>query len=269
MTAGADRAWDAGDIRLSHDGRVAIVTLARGQAMNAINDTIRRGIVRACTEIARDPGVGALLVRAEGDRAFCVGADIKEERAPLNQVESRMLPPDRDYTGALAGLAKPVVAAVHGFCLGGGLEIALACDIRIAAPGASFALPEIDLALIPGAGGTQRLTRLIGVARALDMMMTGERLSAERALDFGLITRLCKTRDALDEVSLTLARSLADKAPIAMAYLKEAVLAGADETLSSGLTRERDLFTLLQATQDRAEAADAFKNKRRPIFVGR
>lgn len=263
------RGWDDGNIRLDHDGQVAILTLARGAAMNAINDTIRRGIVRACTEVAQDKDVGALLLRAEGERAFCVGADIKEERSPLSQVESRMLPPDRDYANALAGLAKPVVAAIHGFCLGGGLEIALACDIRIASADARFALPEIDLALIPGAGGTQRLTRLIGAARALDMMMSGERITAARALDYGLVTRLCDTREELEQSSLALARSLAGKAPIAMAYLKEAVLAGLDDSLSAGLIRERDLFTLLRATQDSAEAAQAFKDKRRPVFTGR
>jgi enoyl-CoA hydratase/carnithine racemase len=269
MTGETGKDWDDGDIRLNHDGKVAVLTLARGSAMNAINDSIRRGIVRACAEVAGDPDVGALLLRADGERAFCVGADIKEDKAPLSQVEGRMLPPDRHYTAALAGLAKPIVAAIHGFCLGGGLEIALACDIRVAAKGASFALPEIDLALIPGAGGTQRLTRLIGAARALDMMMTAERIPADRALAYGLVTRLCDTREALDETALALAHSLAAKAPVAMTYLKEAVLAGAEESLSAGLVRERDLFTLLQATQDRAEAADAFKSKRRPVFVGR
>jgi enoyl-CoA hydratase/carnithine racemase len=263
------RGWDAGDIRLGHDGRVAILTLSRGQAMNAINDAIREGIVRACAEVARDPGVGALLLRAEGDRAFCVGADIKEKSGPFDPIDDRMLPPERDYANALAALPRPVVAAIHGFCLGGGLEIALACEIRIASTDARFALPEIDLALIPGAGGTQRLPRLIGAARALDMMMTGERITAEAALGYGLITRLCDTREALDEAALALARSLAGKAPVAMAYLKEAVRAGLDDGISAGLVRERDLFTLLQATQDRAEAADAFKTKRRPVFVGR
>lgn len=261
----AERGWDAGDIRLGHDGRVAIVTLSRAQAMNAINDPIREGIVRACAEAARDPGVGALLLRAEGDRAFCVGADIKE-KSGFDPVADRRLPPARDYAAALAALPKPVIVAIHGFCLGGGLEIALACDIRIASADARFALPEIDLGLIPGAGGTQRLPRLIGAARALDMMMTGERITAEAALGYGLITRLCDTRAALDAAALALARSLAGKAPVAMAYLKEAM---ADDGLSAGLARERHLFTLLQATQDRAEAAEAFKAKRPPVFTGR
>jgi enoyl-CoA hydratase/carnithine racemase len=261
----AAKGWDAGDVRLDHDGRVAIVTLARAQAMNAINDPIREGLVRACAEVARDPEVGALLLRAEGDRAFCVGADIKE-KSGFDQVGDRMLPPARDYATALAALPKPVVVAIHGFCMGGGLEIALACDIRIASADARFALPEIDLALIPGAGGTQRLPRLIGAARALDMMMTGERITAEAALGYGLITRLCETRAALDEAALALARSLAGKAPVAMAYLKEAVR---DDGLAAGLARERHLFTLLQATRDRAEAAEAFKAKRPPVFIGR
>jgi enoyl-CoA hydratase/carnithine racemase len=256
-------------VSLVRQDGVGIVTLLRADAMNAVNDAIRFGLVSACTEAASDPSVHAVVIRAEGDRAFCVGADIKERRAPLSQAEARTPPADRDYTSAIAAMTKPTIAAIHGFCLGAGLEIALACDIRIASPDASFGLPEVNLGLIPGAGGTQRLSRLIGVGRALDLMLTGDRLDARHALAYGLISRLAANRAELDESAIAMAKALAGKPPLAVRYLKEAVAAGIDGTLSAGLARERDLFTLLLATEDAKEAAEAFKAKRRGIFVGR
>ncbi|MDB5703816.1 MAG: enoyl-CoA hydratase [Sphingomonas bacterium] len=270
MASLIDTPIDASDIvRLERDGAVAVVTLARADAMNAVNDAIRIGLVSACEQAEADPAIRVLVIRAEGERAFCVGADIKEVRPILSQAEMRTPPADRDYTAAIAAMTKPVIAAIHGFCLGAGLEIALACDIRIAAPCASFGLPEVNLGLIPGAGGTQRLSRLIGVGRALDMMLSGDRVDAAKALAYGLVTRLTASRDELDERALALARSLSVKAPLAITYLKEAVIGGLDGTLTAGLARERDLFILLQATEDKAEAAEAFKTKRVPVFVGR
>jgi enoyl-CoA hydratase/carnithine racemase len=256
-------------VRTEIDGNLAIITMARADAMNAVNDALRIGMVSACERAANDPDVRAVLIRAEGERAFCVGADIKEVRPALSQAESRTPPADRDYTTAIAAMTKPVVVAIHGFCLGAGLEIALAGDIRIASAASTFGLPEVNLGLIPGAGGTQRLTKLIGIGRAIDMMLTGERVSAERALDWGIITRLVADRAELDAVSLKLAQGLAGKAPIAIAYLKEAVMAGVESGLTTGLARERDLFTLLKATEDSREAAEAFKAKRAPVFRGR
>lgn len=257
------------DVRLERDGDIAIVTLARSSAMNAVNDALRIGLVRACEQASASSGIKAVLVRADGDRAFCVGADIKEERPPLSPTEARMPPADRDYTHALAAMRKPVVCAIHGFCLGAGLEIALACDIRIASADATFGLPEVNLGLIPGAGGTQRLTRLIGGGRALDMMLSGERIDAAKALEYGLVTRLVPSRAELDAAARALTHVLAAKAPVAVAYLKEAVAAGMDGSLRAGLARERDLFTMLLTTDDKKEAAEAFKAKRPPVFHGR
>jgi enoyl-CoA hydratase/carnithine racemase len=248
---------------------VAVVSLARGEAMNAINDAIRTGLVDACRQVAGDPAIGAMVIQAEGERAFCVGADIKEQRVPLAGTAMRLPSADLDYTSAIAAIDKPVVVAIHGFCLGAGLEIALCGDVRIASACARFALPEVDLALIPGAGGTQRLPRLIGAGRAMDMMLTGERIDAQRALDWGLVTRLVGDRSQLAEAAFELARLLAVKAPLAVRYLKEAVRDGLDGSLAAGLRRERDLFTLLSATSDKAEAAEAFKAKRQATFQGR
>ncbi|MBM6577814.1 enoyl-CoA hydratase/isomerase family protein [Microvirga sp. SRT01] len=260
---------EADSLTLARDGDIAIITLARSSAMNAVNDALRIGLVRACEEVSASPGIKAVLVRAEGERAFCVGADIKEDRPALSPTEARKPPADRDYTNALAAMRKPVVCAIHGFCLGAGLEIALACDIRIASADATFGLPEVNLGLIPGAGGTQRLTRLIGSGRALDMMLSGERIDAARALDYGLVTRLAPSRADLHDAAIALTRALAAKAPVAIAYLKEAVCAGMDGSLGAGLARERDLFTMLLTTEDKKEAAEAFKMKRSPVFQGR
>jgi len=215
---------------------------------------------------AAEPTIRAVLLRAAGERSFCVGADLKEERSPSRLAPSAL---ECDYTAALSALSKPVVVAIHGFCLGAGLEIALVCDVRIASPEASFALPEVNLGLIPGAGGTQRLARLIGAGRALDMMMTGERISADQALAWGIVTRLASSRPALDEMALMIAKTLASKPPLAVAYLKEVVAEGQDMSLPEGLAREKTLFSLLSKTEDRAEAVDAFRAKRPPRFVGR
>lgn len=256
-------------VRLDLDRGVATITIARADAMNAVNDAVRFGLVSACTTAADDPAVRAVVIRAEGDRSFCVGADIKETRGDLSQAEMRAPPHDRDYTSAIAAMTKPVICAIHGFCLGAGLEIALACDIRIATRDASFGLPEVNLGLIPGAGGTQRLSRLIGLGHALEMMLTGERVGADRALELGLVTRLVDDRETLDASASSLAHQLSTKAPLAVRYLKEAVHAGLDGSLATGLARERDLFAILRNTDDSREAAEAFKAKRSAVFVGR
>jgi enoyl-CoA hydratase/carnithine racemase len=258
-----------GSVRSERDGHIAIITLARPEALNAIDDSIRTGIVAACGSANADREVRVVLIRADGERAFSVGADVKEQRPAGTQIAARRLEPERDYPTAIAGIAKPVIAAIHGFCLGGGLEIALACDIRIASADASFALPEVNLGLIPGAGGTQRLPRLIGLGRALHMMLSGERIDARKALDYGLVTHVVADRGALDAAAVVLARAIAAKPPLALAFLKEAVHSGLDERLNSGLVLERDLFTLLLQTEDRLEALDAFKTKREPTFRGR
>jgi enoyl-CoA hydratase/carnithine racemase len=256
-------------VRLERHAQVAIITLARADALNAIDDSIRTGIVEACRQVSADPEIRAVLVRAEGERAFCVGADVKEVRPPTTQIGSRRLERERDYTSAIAAIAKPVIAAIHGFCLGGGLEIALACDIRLASADATFALPEVNLGLIPGAGGTQRLSRLIGIGRAMHMMLSGERIDAQRALEYGLVTQVAQDRDALGAAALALARSIAAKPPLALAFIKEAAERGMNEPLNSGLFLERDLFTLLLHTEDRVEALDAFRTKRQAVFNGR
>jgi enoyl-CoA hydratase/carnithine racemase len=164
---------------------------------------------------------------------------------------------------------KPVIAAIHGYCLGGGLEISMACDIRVAAPNAVFGLPETGLGLIPGGGGTQRLPRIVGLGRALDLLLTGDRIDAAEALRIGLVSRLAVSNEGLIDEVQALAERIAAKPANATAYAKEAARDGLELDLRAGLKLEKDLFVLLMSTGDRKEAAAAFKEKRPPVFTGR
>jgi enoyl-CoA hydratase/carnithine racemase len=245
--------------------RVATVTLNRPGAMNAINQAMRQELPARLLEAERDPEVHVILLRGAGERAFCTGADIREfapVAAPTQYREQRL---DADWVAVFPRLRKPVVAAIHGFCLGGGLEMALACDIRIAADDASFALPELVYGIVPGAGGTQRLPRLIGPGRALDMILTGERIDAAEALRIGLVTRVV-ARDALPAAAAALAQRIAERSPLAAGAAKELVHRGLEGALASGLRLELDLLTLLLGTADRTEAIAAFREKRPAAF---
>lgn len=250
-------------------GGVAVVTLNRPDAINALNDPLRVGLTRAFRDAEADPDVKVVVLRAAGERGFCVGADIKEFRPPVSLAASRRWSPDKAYIAAIGAVTKPTIAAIHGFCLGGGFEIAMACDLRVAAPDAVFGLPEVNLGLMPGSGGTQRLPRLIGPAMALDLMLTGRRFSAEEALSMGVVSRVVASRDVLFSEAKALAEEIAAKSPLATAFIKEAVHSGVDMSLNEGIRLERDLFTLLGSTEDKQEAAAAFREKRRPVFKGR
>lgn len=255
------------DITLHRRGGVGVITLNRPQKMNAINDAIRHGLPEALAACEADPEVRAIVLHGGSGRGFCVGADITERREPRSPVRTRhdMM---THWIDAFDRCAKPVIAAVHGFCMGGGLEIALACDIRVAGPDAVFALPETGLGLIPGAGGTQRLHRILGLGRALDMLLTGDRIDAAEAHRIGLVTRLAVERETLLDDAIALADRIAARAPAATLYVKEAVRAGADLHLSAGMALERSLFALLTGTNDKVEAARAFAEKRPPHFTG-
>jgi enoyl-CoA hydratase/carnithine racemase len=256
-------------VTFERKGAVAIVTLNRPEAINALNDAVRTGLASSFREAEADPEVRVVLLRAAGQRGFCVGADIKEFRAPPSLIAARRIDKARAYIDAIASTTKPTIAAVQGFCLGGGFEIALSCDLRIAARDAVFGLPEVNLGLIPGSGGTQRLPRLIGTGRALDLMLTGRRIAADEAFQLGVVTRLAESQETLFDEALAIAEGIAGKSPSAVAYIKEAVLSGADLALKDGIVLERNLFTLLMSTEDRLEAAAAFREKRPAVFTGR
>lgn len=256
-------------VLMSLHGQVAVVTLNRPLVGNAFNDAVRQELPQLLELLDKDERCAAILLCGAGERGFCVGADIKEQRAIGSSVQERRRLRDNAWIDRVAHTSKPVIAAIHGYCLGGGLELALACDIRLASKDAVFGLPETGLGLIPGGGGTQRLPRVVGLGRALDMMLSGDRVDAEQAQAMGLVSRLCADRASLLEQAQALAQRIAARPPSATAYAKEAAKSGMEMDLQAGLTLEKTLFSLLMATEDRAEAALAFKEKRPPRFSGR
>lgn len=251
-------------------GATALLTLNRPDSMNAIDRAMRAELPAAVRRAGEDPEVRVIVVAGAGARAFCAGADVREFNQPQSVVEARA---ERQVSGGwndvLEAVRKPTIAAIRGYCLGGGLEVALACDIRIAAEGSTFGLPEVGLGLIPGAGGTQRLQRVVGLGHALWMALSGDRVTAERAYEIGLITQLVSPAEALLERALETAERLSRNAPLAVSYAKEAVRRGASLPLTEGLQIEDDLATLLLGTEDRAEGVRAFKEKRAPAYRGR
>jgi enoyl-CoA hydratase len=250
------------------DQQVATITLNRPDVHNAQNDTLRREMYDVFSALTTDDEVKAIVVTGAGDRAFSAGADIREFVAPSSPTELREKRKRIEYRAMMDRCSQPIIAAINGFALGGGLELALACDIRIAAENATLGLTEINLAIIPGGGGTQRLPRLIGKGKALEMILTGARIPAAEALRIGLVERVVPPGEALNAAT-ELARTIAEKAPIALRYAKESVVKGLGMSLEDGLRLEGDLSTLLRTTEDRVEGAKAFLEKRKPRWTGR
>jgi enoyl-CoA hydratase len=246
---------------------IATITLNRPAARNAINADMRRELTEAVRTAADDLSVRALIIRGAGEKAFCAGADIKEFAPPSSVVDIREERVGPKWTDAIAACRKPTVAAIHGYCLGGGLEIALACDIRIATEDAIFGLPEVRRAIIPGAGGTQRLPRIVGLGPALRMILTGEHINSAEALRIGLVSEVVPSGH-LEQAIHRLADAFRRAGPRAVAYAKEAVIRGYDLPLAEGLRLEGELSALLTTTQDRTEGAAAFKERRDPVYTG-
>lgn len=249
-------------------GNIGWVTLNRPEALNAINTSMREELPRILGMADADEEVRVIVISGAGGRAFCAGADLKDFGSEASPVELRRMRRYGHWARALDRISKPLVAAIHGYCLGGGLEIALSCDLRIASDDAQLGLPEVSRGTLPGAGGTQRLSRIVGVGRALDLILTAERISAVEAHRIGLVTRLCATGELRAEAE-RLAACIAGNAPVAVRHAKEAVVKGHDLPLEDALTLELDLATLLLTTEDRLEAGRAFREKRKPEFKGR
>lgn len=252
-------------INIEHIGRTVIVRLNRPEVLNALNSAMMHEMVARLSELDRDPGVGCFVITGS-ERAFAAGADIKElaSKSYLEMFHEDFFAPwDR-----FAALRTPKIAAVSGYALGGGCELAMACDMIIASESAKFGQPEINLGIIPGAGGTQRLTRAVGKSVAMDMVLTGRRISAQEALAFGLVSRVFPAASFLDD-SLKLAAEIADKAPVALRVAKEAVNRAFESTLAEGVLFERRAFNLLFATEDQKEGMAAFVEKRKPKWQGR
>jgi len=256
-------------VLLEREGQIGWVILNRPNQINAINDEIRTGVPQALRLLDEDSAIRVIVIRGQGPRGFCAGADIKEKREPESSIETRHRMQSARWIENLDEVQKPVIAAIHGFCMGGGLELALACDIRFVSPDVVMSLPETALGLIPGGGGTQRLPRIVGPGRAMDMVLTGERINGEKAHAMGLVTRVSvSTETLLQEVSV-LANTIAIKAPVATRYVKRAMQVAMDIEFKKGLDLELDLFALLKSTDDAKEAGVAFSEKRKPKFSGR
>ncbi len=247
---------------------IARLMLCRPETDNAVGAPLVRELAGACEAIAAADGARVVLLTAEGEvfsRGWDWDALTGEGESPLAAMRAQGIPPDP--FGCFAKLSRPVVCAVNGDAIGAGLELALACDVRIAAAEARFALPEVSLGLLPMAGGTQRLPRLIGRGRALEMIVTGETVAAEEALRIGLVSAVVP-RERLAEEAEAIASRIAERGPLAVRYAKEAISRGLEMPLEQALRFETDLTVILQTTEDRAEGVRAFLEKRKAEFKG-
>jgi enoyl-CoA hydratase len=246
---------------------VAVLTFNRADRLNALNAAVRETVVRTLSEWARDPAVRVVVMTGAGQKAFVAGADITEfvDRTPLEQFNVAELLPIFE---SVAKFPKPTIAAVNGYCLGGGCEVALACDIRIAAETARFGQPEVNLGILPGGGGTQRLARLVGTGAAYRMLYTGEMISAAEALRIGLVDEVVPAESVLDRAR-AIATTIARKSPVAVQLIKQAVRASVRMALDDGLRYETALLGIAFSSADKDEGVRAFLEKRDPNFTGR
>jgi Enoyl-CoA hydratase/carnithine racemase len=245
---------------------VALVILDRPAVLNALNFDLLDELAAALESLDADPSCRAIVITGAGDRAFAAGADIRElaEQTPTSlAADGRFGAWDR-----VAATGLPLIAAVRGFALGGGCELAMACDMIVAAEDATFGQPEIRLGVMPGAGGTQRLTRAVGKARAMELILTGRTMTSQEAEAHGLITRIVPAEATVD-AALELAGRIAAMPPLAVRAAKAAILDSAERSLGDGLAREREAFFRLFDTQDQAEGMAAFTQKRPPVWSGR
>ena len=248
-------------------GAVALVTVNRPDKLNALNATVRRELVEAFASLGADDAVRAIVLAGAGEKAFIAGADIGEfaGRSPLEQRQA--MRSDSVYDAAHR-CAKPIIAAIHGYCLGGGCELSMACDIRIASEDARLGQPEVNLGIIPGGGGTQRLPRLVGEGYAMKMILTGDFIPAAEALRIGLVDEVVP-RDKLLDRALELANKIAEKSPVAVKLAREAIKAARKGNLEEGLELEGNLFAVGFSSEDKEEGVAAFLEKRKPSFKGR
>lgn len=257
-------------VRYEKDGRVATITIDRPEALNAIDPQTNEELVRAWASFRDDPDVWIGILTGSGGRAFCAGADLKELIPYLAEQARRGTLTEFNFGGITRGFHtwKPLIAAINGFALAGGTELALACDIRIASENARFGQPEVRWAIIPGAGGTQRLPRAIGASAALEIILSGRQVDAEEALRLGLVHRVVPAKEVLP-TARQMAATLLANGPLAVRAAKQAVIEGLDLTLDEGLELELRLMAQLLLTQDAIEGPLAFAEKRTPRFEAR
>lgn len=247
------------------EGPIAILTLNRPDVLNALNIPLMDQLIETMEALDKDPGV-RVMVLTGNDRAFAAGADIKEmaEASIVDMYERNNLA----RWERIKRVRKPIIAAVSGFCLGGGCELAMHCDMIVAAEGAQFGQPEINIGVIPGAGGTQRLGKAVGKYRAMELILTGRFFSAQEAFDAGLVTKVVPNELYRDE-AINIAKQIGEKSPMAVRFAKEAVLKAFEMPLSEGLDFERKMFYMLFGTEDQKEGMAAFVEKRKAKYTGK
>ena len=247
------------------DGPVAVLTLNRPDVLNALNIPLMDQLIEKLEAFDGDPAIRCMIITGS-ERAFAAGADIKEmaDASIVDMYERNNLA----RWERIKRVRKPIIAAVSGFCLGGGCELAMHCDMIIAAESAQFGQPEINLGVMPGAGGTQRLSKTVGKYRAMELILTGRFFDAKEAYELGLVTRVVPNEIFLDE-AVKLAQGIAERSPVAVRFAKEAVLKAFETGLSEGLDYERKMFYMLFGTEDQKEGMKAFIEKRKPEYSGK
>ena len=247
---------------------VATIVLNRPEAMNAIDPETRKELEAACRRVDEDPDVRVAILTGAGERAFCTGADLKKTMPPKESFAELKFGRADDGSFGRFGSSKPLIAAVNGFALGGGLELALCCDILLASESARFGLPEVRIGSIPGAGGTQRLVRRIGWSDAMLMLLTGERIDAAEALRIGLVSRVTSPGQLMAEAEM-IADAIAANAPLSVHAVKQLAGMGRELPLAHALELENLSFGVMRDTEDRIEGRVAFQEKRAPVYRGK
>jgi enoyl-CoA hydratase len=256
------------NLLVERDGAVTTITLNRPKVLNALNAQTLDELAAAFDAVASDAEALAVILTGAGEKSFVAGADINELAVQTPVAGREHARKGQRLFERIERLGKPVIAAVNGFALGGGCELAMACTLRLAADTARFGQPEINLGIIPGYAGSQRLPRLVGRGRAQELLLTGDMITAEEAWRIGLVNRVVPAAQLMDEAR-TLARTLAAKAPIAMRYILDVVASGADMAAADAERYEATLFGLVSTTDDMREGTRAFLDKRKPTFTGR
>jgi enoyl-CoA hydratase len=255
-------------LRIAVDGRVATVTINRPDVLNALNTSLLEELLATLTDLGNDPSVGVVVLTGEGDRSFIAGADIKE-MAGKTPLEARAYSElGQEIAHKLETMRKPTIAAVNGYALGGGCEMALACDVRLASENAEFGQPEINLGIIPGWGASQRLARATNIGYAKELILTGRRVDAAEALERGLVQHVYPPEELMPAAS-NMASEMASKSPVALYYAKEATNRSLHGDIGGNLVHEADLYSLMFSTDDAREGLSAFVEKRQASFVGK
>ena len=252
--------------------QIAFITLNRPDSLNAMNRQMTRELVDVCQQVEEDNGIRVAIFTGAGEKAFSAGMDLKERAetafSPIERRQQKLTSKIYTQARAVAAITKPTIAAIRGYCVGGGLEFALACDLRVAAEDAKLGLTEVRRGIIPGAGGTQRLTRAVGVTKAMEMCLTGDTVSGLEAKSLGLVNSAVPSADVL-KAAKDLAGRVLKGAPMSVVFIKEAIKKGVELPLEEGLRLEADLSALVGITEDAKEGPRAFAEKRTPVWKGK